>query len=92
MDCVLFDGGNIRGNRNYIPKPGHHRGTRWAFTVADLRRELPWPSEMAVVEMEGLRVSEAPHSPPLLGLLSGGARLENEGGKLKSLLFSSLCP
>lgn len=59
VDCVLFDGGNIRGNRDYNPQPGHHRGTKWAFTVADLRRELPWPSEMATVEMEGRHISEA---------------------------------
>lgn len=59
VDCVLFDGGNVRGDRDYCPQPGHHRGSKWAFTVADLRRELPWPSEMATVRMEGRQISEA---------------------------------
>lgn len=59
VDCVLFDGGNVRGDRGYCPQPGHHRGSKWAFTVADLRRELPWPSEMATVRMEGRQISEA---------------------------------
>ena len=29
------------------------------FQVADLRRELPWPSQMATVTMEGWQISEA---------------------------------
>eukprot|EP00434_Breviolum_minutum_P030038 symbB.v1.2.026561.t1/scaffold2666.1/size75462/1 len=59
VDCVLFDGGNIRGDRTYLPQARHHRGSKWAFTVADLRRELPWPSQMATVTMEGWQISEA---------------------------------
>jgi len=59
VDCVLFDGGNIRGNRDYIPVPGHHRGELWAFTLADLMRELPWPSELVVVPLRGSEVAAA---------------------------------
>ncbi|CAE7401963.1 yos-9 [Symbiodinium necroappetens] len=28
VDVVLFDGGNIRGNRDYVPVKGHHRGSK----------------------------------------------------------------
>ena len=58
-DCVLFDGGNIRGDREYKPIPGHRRGPKWHFTLADLRRELPWASEMVVVDMTGAEIAEA---------------------------------
>eukprot|EP00931_Biecheleriopsis_adriatica_P064192 TRINITY_DN39015_c0_g1_i1.p1 TRINITY_DN39015_c0_g1~~TRINITY_DN39015_c0_g1_i1.p1 ORF type:complete len:924 (-),score=135.39 TRINITY_DN39015_c0_g1_i1:279-3050(-) len=62
VDCVLFDGGNIRGNMDYKPKPGHPRdptGKTWYFTVRDLARELPWPSEMVTVNMTGEEIRNA---------------------------------
>lgn len=71
-DCVLFDAGNIRGNRDYVPVEGHHRGTRWAFTMADLELELPWPSPFVTVFMRGCDIAAAlewsrSHIPALFG-------------------------
>lgn len=72
VDCVLFDGGNIRGNMDYEPDPAHRRGHRWAFTLSDLRRELPWPTEMVAIQMRGADVAQAiqwsrSHLPELFG-------------------------
>lgn len=64
VDCVLFDGGNIRGNRDYdvIPQGSDENlcsaGKR-AFTLADLETELPWPSEMTVVLLTGAELLSA---------------------------------
>ena len=57
------------------PKPSktiqNHWGTLHGYEtpseVADLRRELPWPSEMATVRMEGRQISEAEGGGEALG-------------------------
>lgn len=63
VDCALFDGGNIRGNCQYLvpdsPDPSDGCQSRYSFTLADLETELPWTSEMTSVSMTGAELTTA---------------------------------
>eukprot|EP00439_Symbiodinium_sp_Y106_P046981 s4464_g6.t1 len=105
VDVVLFDGGNIRGNRDYVPVKGHHRGSKTtpcrkeagagerksngAFCmmggeVTDLRRELPWPSEIAIVSMTGEDISKAVATGRFADFLRVQPPVKTKSGRLGS--------
>ncbi|CAK8991260.1 3'-cyclic-nucleotide 2'-phosphodiesterase/3'-nucleotidase [Durusdinium trenchii] len=79
VDCVLFDGGNIRGDRDYEPNPEHYLGSKWTFTLADLEQELPWSSEMVIIVLPGSQLSRAVQVSRTVKLGSGGF-LQTDGG------------
>lgn len=51
-DCVMVDAGAIR--RNYVYPEGYDD-----FTYGDLKKEVPFDSEMVCVTMNGSVISEA---------------------------------
>ncbi|CAE7667416.1 unnamed protein product [Symbiodinium microadriaticum] len=79
VDCVLFDGGNIRGDRDYIPSTEHYLGSHWVFTLSDLELELPWSSGMVEIVLDGEQVARAVRLSRTLKPGSGGFLQTDEG-------------
>ncbi|CAE7409528.1 unnamed protein product [Symbiodinium pilosum] len=79
VDCVLFDGGNIRGDRDYIPNPEHYLGQRWIFTLSDLELELPWESGMVEIVLDGEQIARAVRLSRTLKPGSGGFLQTDDG-------------
>eukprot|EP00439_Symbiodinium_sp_Y106_P085940 s683_g30.t1 len=79
VDCVLFDGGNIRGDRDYLPSTEHYLGSRWVFTLSDLELELPWSSGMVEIVLDGEQVARAVRLSRTLKPGSGGFLQTDEG-------------
>lgn len=69
---MLFDAGNIRGDRDYVPNPEHYLGQLWTFTLSDLEQELPWSSEMVIIVLPGQQLSRAVQFSRTAKLGTGG--------------------